>query len=532
MTSDGQRPEGGSRRLRFATDDRLVGLLRGGDTTAFEILYDRHARELLAFCRYTLGSQQDAEDAVQATFAAAYTALLADQRRVDVRPWLYAIARNRCLGVLRQRGAVGDLTAPLPSPHDPVARAELREDLRQVLANVLELPEHQRAALILAEVHGLSQDEIGRLLGLRAGQVKANIFQARSNLLSERRAREADCGDIREELEIARGAALLKSRLRRHLRSCEGCREYAEQISNRRQGLRVLIPVLPLLVLKRCVLRAVFSKASRAGADAGRAAGAPGGGATAQLAGGTSTTLAVKVLAGIALIGVGTGVDTQLLNTPTQRHAPVLATARAHAPGSHRLAAFVTPAPATASPPRADVHAVGTRAGGAVHLAPDLATSTVTPITQASVQVLHSGGGAATASSVNPRSATGEEHPGERVTEEPHGKSEEAHGKSEEAHGKSEEAHGKSVEAAHGKSEEAHGKSEEAHGKSEEAAAHGKSEEAHGKSEEAHGKSEEAHGKSEEAHGKSEEAHGKSEEAHGKSEEAAHGKSEEAHGKA
>ena len=90
-------------RLRLAGDDRLVASVRGGDAAAFEALYDRHAAELLSFCVYMLGSRHDAEDAVQATFASAYRALNADRRAVALRPWLFAIARNDCLNILRRR---------------------------------------------------------------------------------------------------------------------------------------------------------------------------------------------------------------------------------------------------------------------------------------------------------------------------------------------------------------------------------------------------------------------------------------------
>src|ERR1700732_4659068 len=98
--------EGWTGRLRFATDDRLMNFVRRGDSTAFEILYDRHASELLSFCVYMLASRQDAEDAVQATFAAAYRALNADGRELVLRPWLFAVARNACLSILRKRRPV------------------------------------------------------------------------------------------------------------------------------------------------------------------------------------------------------------------------------------------------------------------------------------------------------------------------------------------------------------------------------------------------------------------------------------------
>ena len=61
-----------ARLLRLASDDRLVELARGGSEAAFEIVYDRHHRGILAFCRHMVGNQEEAEDAVQHTFMAAY----------------------------------------------------------------------------------------------------------------------------------------------------------------------------------------------------------------------------------------------------------------------------------------------------------------------------------------------------------------------------------------------------------------------------------------------------------------------------
>ena len=64
-----------SRLLRLASDERLVELLRGGSEAAFEALFDRHHRGVLGFCRHMLGSVEEAEDAVQHTFLAAYREL-------------------------------------------------------------------------------------------------------------------------------------------------------------------------------------------------------------------------------------------------------------------------------------------------------------------------------------------------------------------------------------------------------------------------------------------------------------------------
>src|SRR5437016_14489983 len=93
-----------SRRLsRLLSDERLVEQIRGGSEAAFEAVYDRHHRGLLAFCRHMLGTREEAEDALQHTFIAAYRALRSSDDPIALKAWLYAIARNRCLSMLRAR---------------------------------------------------------------------------------------------------------------------------------------------------------------------------------------------------------------------------------------------------------------------------------------------------------------------------------------------------------------------------------------------------------------------------------------------
>src|SRR3954447_9877947 len=86
-----------ARLLRLASDERLVALVRDGDESAFEALYDRHHPAILGFCRHMLGTREEAEDAVQHTFMAAFRDLARHDKAVELRPWLFAIARNRCL---------------------------------------------------------------------------------------------------------------------------------------------------------------------------------------------------------------------------------------------------------------------------------------------------------------------------------------------------------------------------------------------------------------------------------------------------
>jgi RNA polymerase sigma factor (sigma-70 family) len=309
-------PTGSRVRLGLASDEWLVGCVRRGDTAAFEALYDRHARELLGFCVYMLGSRQDAEDAVQATFASAYRALRADGRPVALRPWLFTIARNDCLSILRRRRALVELNGEVSLDPEPAHALELREEVRRIFEGLRELPERQRAALILAEVHGLSHAEIGEVLEVRPAQVKAFIYQARSKLIADRRARDSDCREIREELAGARGAALLRGRLRRHVRSCADCRTYAAGMARQRRQLGALLPIVPSLALKYRALEGLSIGGGDPITVTGAGVGATVAGAAAEVAGGGLKALVCKLAAGVACLGAGAGVGVSVLENP------------------------------------------------------------------------------------------------------------------------------------------------------------------------------------------------------------------------
>ena len=92
-----------ARRFEKLDDSRLAARVHRGDAAAFEVLYDRHHRALLSFCRHMLGNAEDGEDALQQTFLRAHKALVAGQLPDAVRPWLFAIARNRCKTMLAAR---------------------------------------------------------------------------------------------------------------------------------------------------------------------------------------------------------------------------------------------------------------------------------------------------------------------------------------------------------------------------------------------------------------------------------------------
>jgi RNA polymerase sigma factor (sigma-70 family) len=294
-----------------------VACVRRGDTAAFEALYDRHVGELLRFCVYMLTSRQDAEDAVQATFASAYRALRADSRPVTLRPWLFTIARNECLSMLRRRRPLVELDGEAAPGADPLEQIELRDEVRRVFEGLRELPESQRAALLLAELHGLSHNEVGTVMGVRADQVKAFVYQARSKLVSERAARDADCREIREELATARGPALLRGRLRRHVRSCPDCRSYADGMARHRRQLGALMPIVPPLALKyKALEEALGIGASDPVTVAGGATvGATAAGTAAELASGGINAVVCKVAVGVACLGASAGVGVSVLGS-------------------------------------------------------------------------------------------------------------------------------------------------------------------------------------------------------------------------
>jgi len=220
-TSAAVRPIPGS-----ASDERLVALVRDGSEPAFEALYERHVRGILGFCRQLLGSAEEAEDAVQHTFMAAYRDLLDSPKAIQLRPWLYTIARNRCFTLLRERRGQRLTPADEPSTEHLASAVQRRQDLRDLLADVAALPEDQRAAIVLAGLGAVPHDEIATVLAVPRDKVKALVFQGRSSLIASRKARDTPCEEIRLQLARLRDGTPRRTTLRRHLHECLGCREF------------------------------------------------------------------------------------------------------------------------------------------------------------------------------------------------------------------------------------------------------------------------------------------------------------------
>jgi RNA polymerase sigma factor (sigma-70 family) len=169
------------------TDDQLVARFRDGDDAAFSEIHSRYRAALTAFARRMLhGSGHDAEDVVQDAFMRAYRGLRATDRAMALRPWLYMIVRNRAFDELRApQRTVGydDETVMRAAPEsDPACGFAVRDEMRQIVAEIGRLPERQRIALVMREFDGRSHVDTARALRTTVPATKSLIVRARSNL--------------------------------------------------------------------------------------------------------------------------------------------------------------------------------------------------------------------------------------------------------------------------------------------------------------------------------------------------------------
>ena len=310
-------------------DELLVAGVRAGDRDAFEEIYDRYARGILAFCVHMLGNREAAEDALQLTFVAAYRALQRGDSSIALRPWLYTIARNRCLSELRARreaAGVDHSSLTDASLNDGLAdQVQRREDLREMLDDMQRLPADQRAALVLFELGDHPQKEIATVLGVRTEKVKALVFQAREALVRGRAAREHPCRDIREQLATLEGRIPARSVLRAHIERCPGCQSFEHDVRHQRAALALILPVALTGELKSWILGSAVHSGGAVVAGVGAcgggsvAAGACGGGAVvsgATVVSGVGGAGAVSAATAGAIAGTGAGTAAIATSAP------------------------------------------------------------------------------------------------------------------------------------------------------------------------------------------------------------------------
>ena len=175
-------------------DERLVGRAQTGDLEAFNALVVRHERAVYNLALRLLRDAPQAEDATQDTFIRAWRAI-GSFRGGLVRPWLLRIATNRAYDLLRARvrrpthsldaeayevePAWTSQIAIAEHPEAFAARVELSEHLEAALAS---LPDDQRLAIMLSDIHGYGYEEIARISDVAIGTVKSRISRGRARL--------------------------------------------------------------------------------------------------------------------------------------------------------------------------------------------------------------------------------------------------------------------------------------------------------------------------------------------------------------
>jgi RNA polymerase sigma-70 factor (ECF subfamily) len=159
---------------------------------AFEDFYRAHLRDVYSYAYYKVGNHHDAEDLTEQAFLQAYRHFDRARRESDgrpLRPWVIRIAHNLASNYYRDRSRRPqtplDSTEPLAARHDTVAIAEGREELRQVMANLENLSDDRREALIMRFALGMDNREIARALGRTDGATKVLIHRAIKQLQEE-----------------------------------------------------------------------------------------------------------------------------------------------------------------------------------------------------------------------------------------------------------------------------------------------------------------------------------------------------------
>ncbi len=319
------------------------------------MIHDRYRQRLFAYTRQMLTDRQDAEDALQDIFVRAYAGLRANHRELALRAWLYRVAHNRCIDELRRPSPPPpEVLDFLRSPvHDPIDEADRRESLRRLIADVRRLPEQQRSALLMRELGGMSYADMAGALGVTVPAVKSLLVRARLALGQALEARDTACSDIREELIVSHDRGLRpNATARRHMRDCDGCREFRHQLRGVSRRFAAIVPTLgPLGVLAN--LLGVGGAGSGAAGGAIAASGAAGTGSAAVGVGAMSAGAThVATLLAAAVVTAGGAVELQhSITTPATHHHHARAALVARA-SHHAAPQFVAPvSDSSADPP-------------------------------------------------------------------------------------------------------------------------------------------------------------------------------------
>jgi len=286
-------------RLLPRGDARLAKLAAAGDERAFAAIYDRYHQEIYRYCFAILGDAHDAQDALQGTMASALRSLPGESRAIELRPWLYRVAHNESISIVRRRQPLAEAQEP-DLPREPAVDAvfESRERLRTLVADLATLSERQRSALVMRELSGLSHEQIAAALGTSSGAARQVVYEARQALLELEEGRDMECERVRMALSDGDGRRLRARGVRAHLRGCQGCRDFQAGIDQRAADFELLVPPLGAIAASGVLVTVLGGGSAGAGAG-GLAAGGVGGGLL--------SAKALAVVAASAAVGVGAG---------------------------------------------------------------------------------------------------------------------------------------------------------------------------------------------------------------------------------
>jgi RNA polymerase sigma factor (sigma-70 family) len=276
--------------LGLLRDDRLARLVAGGSTAAFTAIYKRHHQALYRYCLSIVGNEHDARDALQETMASALNALTGSEREIALKPWLFRIAHNEAVTVLRRKRR--------ETPVDELAATagddgrETRDDLRELIDDLGLLTARQRSALVMRELNGLSFAEIGDALDVSPEAAKQAVYEGRCALRDLREGRALACAEVRKKISAEDRRLLRGRQVRAHLKACDSCREFAEEINQRRSSFAALAPLPAPAALG--ILQALLG-------------GGSGGGGIAVGTGASLAGIAKLGIAGVIAVGVGAG---------------------------------------------------------------------------------------------------------------------------------------------------------------------------------------------------------------------------------
>lgn len=325
---------------------RLARLAAAGDERAFATIYERYHQELFRYCMAILRNPEDAQDALQSTMANALRALPGERRPIALRPWLYRVAHNESLSLIRRRTPALQPDAFVPPELGADIRAEAKERLRQLVTDLRALPERQRGALVMRELSGLGYDEIAAAFEISPGGARQAVYEARVALAELSEGREMECRTVRRSLSDGDGRVLRGRKIRSHLRGCALCTDFQAGVATRRDDLQALCPPLPAVAVSAVLAGLLGGGTASAGAGALAGGTLTGGGTLAGLGGlKSAAVVAAAIAAGGTAAGVTGAVDVPFVgNGATQSEVHRAAPS---SPGDAAGAAATSTGPAT-----------------------------------------------------------------------------------------------------------------------------------------------------------------------------------------